>query len=171
MAAPADWASRKFSFDFPSAVYPSILMRLRGTPVRLEELLHSAGEDQVRQRPAEGKWSPLERAGHLIHTEELWEKRLGEYQAGVETLTPADMSNAATFAADYNSQPLDTVLSEFRRVREGFLAKLDALSPELFGRTALHPRLKVPMRLVDGLYFSAEHDDHELAWIWEMLRG
>jgi hypothetical protein len=29
--------------------------------------------------------------------------------------------------------------------------------------------LKTPMRLVDHLYFVAEHDDHHLAGIWELL--
>jgi hypothetical protein len=27
------------------------------------------------------------------------------------------------------------------------------------------------MRLVDHLYFVAEHDDHHLARIWEMING
>src|ERR1700719_2635884 len=44
--------------------------------------------------------------------------------------------------------------------------KLDA-SP--FVRTISHPRLKTPMRLVDHLYFVAEHDDHHLSRIWELV--
>jgi hypothetical protein len=35
----------------------------------------------------------------------------------------------------------------------------------------LHPRLKQPMRLVDHLYFVAEHDDHHLATIREMMEA
>jgi hypothetical protein len=31
--------------------------------------------------------------------------------------------------------------------------------------------MKKPMRLVDHLYFVAEHDDHHLAWIWQMMSG
>src|SRR5687768_3663951 len=148
MTAPANWAARSFSFDFAVEIYPAILMRLRGTPARLEELLRGADEGIVRARPAEGKWSPLEHAGHLIHTEHLWDARLTEYLDGKETLTPADMSNTATFEADYNRHAIADVLAGFRAVREGFLARLAALVPADFGRTALHPRLKVPMRLV-----------------------
>jgi hypothetical protein len=33
----------------------------------------------------------------------------------------------------------------------------------------MHPRLKQPMRLVDHLFFVAEHDDHHLALIRELL--
>jgi hypothetical protein len=29
--------------------------------------------------------------------------------------------------------------------------------------------MKTPMRLVDHLYFAAEHDDHHLARIWELI--
>jgi hypothetical protein len=171
MAAPANWAARKFTFDFPAELYPSILMRLRGTPARLEELLRGRDEARLRQRPADGKWSPLEHAGHLIQLEALWDTRLGEYLSGADVLSAADMSNTATFEAKYNEHAVEDVLAGFRSARESFLARLDSLEPADFARTALHPRLKVPMRLVDGLYFSAEHDDHELAWIWELLRN
>jgi hypothetical protein len=36
---------------------------------------------------------------------------------------------------------------------------------------ALHPRLKVNMRLVDMLYFQAEHDDYHLTRISELRRS
>jgi hypothetical protein len=81
------------------------------------------------------------------------------------------MSNVATKEADYNRHTVEDVLAGFRSMREGFLLRLDVLEPSEFARTALHPRLKVPMRLVDSLYFVAEHDDHELAWMWELLRS
>jgi hypothetical protein len=45
------------------------------------------------------------------------------------------------------------------------------LDASLFARTIPHPRLKTPMRLVDHLYFAAEHDDHHLARIWELVEG
>jgi len=36
--------------------------------------------------------------------------------------------------------------------------------------SALHPRLQTPMRLIDHLFFIAEHDDHHLAKIGMLLR-
>jgi hypothetical protein len=50
------------------------------------------------------------------------------------------------------------------------MTRLDQMEPALFSRTMLHPRLKQPMRLVDHLYFVAEHDDHHLAHIWALTR-
>jgi len=35
---------------------------------------------------------------------------------------------------------------------------------------SVHPRLQQPMRLVDSLYFVAEHDDHHIAKISGLLR-
>jgi hypothetical protein len=46
---------------------------------------------------------------------------------------------------------------------------VDELDALLFVRAIPHPRLKTPMRLVDHLYFVAEHDNHHLARIWELL--
>jgi hypothetical protein len=43
------------------------------------------------------------------------------------------------------------------------------LEPSLFAVQLPHPRLKRLMRLVDHLYFVAEHDDHHLARIWELV--
>jgi hypothetical protein len=42
-------------------------------------------------------------------------------------------------------------------------------SDEQIVRTAVHPRLQMPMRLVDWAYFVAEHDDHHLARIRELI--
>jgi hypothetical protein len=63
------------------------------------------------------------------------------------------------------------ILADFRAARSKLLQRVGEIGPEMFGRTALHPRLKTPMRLVDHLFFVAEHDDHHLAQIWNMLRA
>jgi hypothetical protein len=49
------------------------------------------------------------------------------------------------------------------------VARLDALTLADAERTAHHPRLDRPMRLVDMCYFAAQHDDHHLAAIHERL--
>src|SRR5215204_782228 len=36
---------------------------------------------------------------------------------------------------------------------------------------ALHPRLQTPMRLIDSLFFVAEHDDHELGKIRRLIEN
>jgi len=162
------WFERKFAFSFPAEVWPNVCARLRGTPARLEEVLRERSRE-ILIRKAGGKWSPQEHAGHLLDLEALWLARVGDYVAGSEQLAVADLRNRKTDEADYNARGLEEVLAEFRAARGRLLKRVEKLDVALFDRAILHPRLKTPMRLVDHLYFVAEHDDHHLAWIWELV--
>jgi uncharacterized damage-inducible protein DinB len=164
------WFERKFAFSFPVEVYPNVCARLRGTPARLEEVLRGRSHE-ILIRKAQGKWSAQEHAGHLLDLEALWLARVGDYVAGSEQLTVADLRNRKTDEANHNTRPLEEILAEFRSAREGLLKRVEELDASLFARSIPHPRLKTPMRLVDHLYFVAEHDVHHLARIWELVRG
>jgi hypothetical protein len=85
-------------------------------------------------------------------------------------LRPADVSGRRTNEKNYNLEDLLTILNRFRSKREGFVAHLRRLKPGDFGWTAMHPRLNKPMRLCDMLFFQAEHDDHHLARIEELIQ-
>ena len=164
------WFERKFEFTFPVEQFPNLCVRLRGTPARLEEFTRGVPPDILTAQPA-GKWSAQEHAGHLADLEPLWLSRLDDFLADAETLTVADLSNRKTHEANHNARELSTILADFRHSRAALLDRLMKFQPAQFARTKLHPRLKQPMRLVDHLYFVAEHDDHHLARIWEMTRG
>ena len=164
------WFERTFEFSFPVELHPNVCARLRGTPARLEEALRGRSHD-ILIRKAHGKWSAQEHAGHLLDLEALWLARVEDYVAGSEQLTVADLRNRKTDEADYNARPLEQVLMEFRGARERLLKRVDGLDASLFARAIPHPRLKTPMRLVDHLYFVAEHDDHHLARVWELVNA
>ncbi|HXJ04340.1 MAG TPA: DinB family protein [Candidatus Acidoferrum sp.] len=164
------WFERTFEFSFPVELHPNVCARLRGTPARLEEALRGRSHD-ILIRKAHGKWSAQEHAGHLLDLEALWLARVEDYVAGSEQLTVADLRNRKTDEADYNGRPLEQILTEFRAARGTLLNRVEELELSLFARAILHPRLKTPMRLVDHLYFVAEHDDHHLARMWELVNG
>ncbi len=164
--SPAKWIDRKFNFDFDVALYPNLLARFRGTPARLEEAVRGLSPERLRAKP-DGKWSIQENAGHLVDEEELFATRVGEFLAGEEVLTPAAYQDKDL---PHNSREIAEVLAEFRAVRETQVRRLESVSPEDFARTAMHPRLRVRIRLVDHVLFFAEHDDHHLARIWELRR-
>jgi uncharacterized damage-inducible protein DinB len=162
------WFERKFEFTFPVELYPNLCARLRGTPARLEETVrNSSRELLIRQTP--GKWSAQEHAGHLPDLESLWLARIEDFVRGGSELTAADLSNRRTHEMNHNERSVDDILGAFRQARAGLMKTLEAIDPEILSRAILHPRLKQPMRLVDHLYFVAEHDDHHLAWIWQSL--
>jgi uncharacterized damage-inducible protein DinB len=163
------WFERKFTFTFPVEQYPNLCARLRGTPARLEEMMRSVDREALVRKP-EGKWSMQEHAGHLLDLEELWIRRVDDFvQRNDDTLTAADLTNRKTDEADHNARPVENILAEFRRARGVLLSRIERLPEGAFGGSKLHPRLRQPMRLVDHLYFAAEHDDHHLARMWEML--
>jgi uncharacterized damage-inducible protein DinB len=162
------WFERKFEFAFPVELLPNLSARLRGTPARLEEVLRGRSH-KVLIGKRQGKWSAQEHAGHLLDLEPLWLARLGDYMAASDQLTAADLTNRKTHVANHNARPLEQILSEFRSARQKLLKRVEELDAALFAQAITHPRLKTPMRLVDHLYFVAEHDDHHLAIIWELV--
>ena len=168
MTQVTKWFERKFEFSFPVGLYPDLCMRLRGTPARLEEVARGCPGERMRRAP-QGKWSAQEHAGHLLNLEPLWLARVEDFVAGRSELTVADLSNRSTDEARFNTHALETILADFRRARLRMADRLELLDVELFARVLEHPRLKVPMRLVDHLFFVAEHDDHHLAIIWGMI--
>jgi uncharacterized damage-inducible protein DinB len=141
---------------------------LRGTPARLEEICGGSSREALVRQP-DGKWSAQENAGHLLDLEPLWLARVGDFLSQASELKVADLSNQKTQQANHNAQQLSEILSGFREERLKLMERLGELDPAQFPRTALHPRLKKPMRLVDHLSFVAEHDDHHLARIWELI--
>jgi DinB superfamily len=170
MSEVPKWFEREFDLSFPAQLYPNVCARLRGTPARLEELLRSVPREVLTRKPGP-EWSALENAGHLLDLEALWLARVEDFVNGAETLTTADLTNRKTHEADHNARAAGEILSDFREARAKLMARVQALDAGSFSGTALHPRLKTPMRLVDHLYFVAEHDDHHLAHIWELGSG
>jgi len=168
MSQVAKWYERKFEFTFPIDLYPNLMVRLRGTPARLEEMLRGRQHEILVCKP-EQKWSAQEHAGHLLDLEPLWLKRADDYIAQSAQLSVADLSNRKTDEANHNGHEIKDILMDFRKARSKLVDRVSGIDSALFSRTLLHPRLKQPMRLVDHLFFVAEHDDHHLAKIWELI--
>ena len=164
------WTERTFRFDLPVRQFPNVVERLRGTPARLRSRLGALSTDVLTRRVG-GKWSVQEHAGHLRDLVALDTARLDDFTAGRETLTAADMTNRRTVDARHNDHPIDEVLGGFERERGALVRRLDQLDEAFVARSAMHPRLGVPVRVVDWAFFVAEHDDHHMAVIASLLHG
>jgi hypothetical protein len=163
------WFERKFEFNFPAGLYPELIERLRGTPARVEDRVKGLPAAMLARRDGE-RWSVQENIGHLHDLEELFSARLDDFDRKLPTLRAADLSNQKTHNAQHNKQRLQDLLTAFRAARSDMVERLDNYGEIFFDRTALHPRLNKPMRVVDQLYFQAEHDDYHLARITELIR-
>lgn len=157
-----NWFERVFDFTFPAEYFPYVIERVRGTPARLEELVASFDPTILTTRLGD-EWSIQEHAGHLLDLDELHVGRLDDFDAGQTVLRAADLTNRKTYEADHNTRLMADILKDFRAARHEFVARIEDSDEAAALKSALHPRLKVPMRLVDLVYFVAEHDDHHLA--------
>ncbi len=163
------WFSRKFNFNSDQNIFPGIIERLAGTPARLEEKFKFISHDILSVR-IEKKWTIKENAGHLIDLEPLWQGRLNDIKSGKAELREADLQNTKTGTANHNAVPAVEILNRFRQIRKQTVNLLENLEEENIFMSALHPRLKIPMRTTDLFLFVAEHDDHHLAGITELVK-
>lgn len=162
MIEPMRWRDREFSFDLPVGWFPAVVERLRGTPPRAVALVEGLDDEILSLRP-EPHWSVKDHIGHLADLAELDERRLDEFLGGATALSPADMQNRKTEDARHYDRPIADVLASLAEARKLLVDRLDTLLEADLGRSAIHPRLRRPMRLIDWLGFVADHDDHHLA--------
>jgi uncharacterized damage-inducible protein DinB len=161
MADSPRWFDRKFNFDFETDIFPHLVDRLERFPEQLRILFADFPPQKLKEKPG-GKWSAQEQLGHLIVLELLWQTRIQEFlntDGENGELSPADLDNKATDEGNFNSQSLAELLDRFEASRAITLRMLAATDAS-HNRQMLHPRLQKPMRLVDHLFFMAEHDEH-----------
>jgi len=164
------WAERTFTFDYPPAKLPELIERVCGTPARIEELVR--GRDRATLTGHDGQgWSIQENIGHLLDLEYLALARIDQILRGERKLIAADMGNRRTHEANHDARDISELLAAFRAERAKVVARFEQVPVEDWGKSAVHPRLRVPMRIVDIAYFVAEHDDYHLARIRHLTRA
>ncbi len=163
------WEERRFEFRLPPSRFPNVLERVRGTPARLEDRTRGIAPELLARRDGD-HWSIQENVGHLLDLEPLWLRRARQLLAGESELVAADMTNRRTQEAHHNARRLEELLQAFRGARGELVQLLSQADETVVVRSALHPRLRTPMRLIDLAEFIAEHDDHHLATISELRR-
>jgi uncharacterized damage-inducible protein DinB len=167
MITQTPWFERKFDFNFPVGLFPVIIERLKGTVPVIQNIIQEKKDEELSIR--QDGWSVKEQVGHLYDLEELWYGRVEDFLAGKETLRAADLNNEKTKKADHNSKYIEELIAQFAFERTKLIGKVESMNENIALLTALHPRLQKPMRLIDSLFFVAEHDDHHLAKIRALI--
>jgi len=163
------WFDRNFDTTGTQNIFPSIVERLRGTSARLDEKFRFISPILLT-RKVDNTWSIKENLGHLSDLEPLWQQRLDDIITGKAELRPTDLQNNLTTFAQHNDAAVVNLLHRFRQLRAATIAMLEAIDEATVFKSALHPRLKTPMRTMDLFLFVADHDDHHLARITELTR-
>lgn len=159
------WFERSLMFGYAPELLPYFLIRLEGTLVRIQHHIQGV-EDSILSFKLNGKWSIKENIGHLAEVDAIANKRLDEMVAGVPVMSPAVFE-----PQNYNPWSINKVLALFEKNRLINLKKYQHLKPSDLTKASIHPRLKVPMTPVDLAWFDAEHDDHHLVKIVEIIRS
>ena len=165
LTPPQKWFDRQFTFGQHAAMLPIYLERLEGTIYRIEARVKGVSEAVLSHQP-EGKWSIKQHIGHLGEMDALSDRRVDEMIQGVSTITPGSFDGG-----NYHRQPIADVLHFFQDSRRKHLAHYQSLSDDDLARTSLHPRLRLRMGPVDMAMFDADHDDHHLVIIHEILKS
>jgi hypothetical protein len=159
-----DWFERKFNFGLPEGMLAFYLERLEGTLARIKDKTSSVPERLLSEK-FDGKWSIKQNIGHLAEVDEIALKRIDEIVGGAEVMSPAVFEPRL----DYNAQPLHEVVALFEKNRHANLLAYKMLGENDLLKKCMHPRLKVAMSVIDLAWFDAEHDDHHLVRISEIL--
>lgn len=158
------WFDRVFTFGQPAGMLPFFLERLDGSIARLQQKTQGISEEKLSNM-VDGKWSVKQNIGHLAEVDEIAIQRVDQVVAGISPMAPAVIQPGR----DYNAMPIQEVLVYFRTNRIKKLQHFMQLNEADFAKTSLHPRLKVQLNPVDLAYFGAEHDDHHIVRINEIL--
>ncbi len=157
------WFNRVFNFGAPNGMLPFYLERLQGTIVRVENKVQGISEEILSTR-LDNKWSVKENIGHLAEVDHIAGKRIGEMISGISPMSPAVFE-----PRPYYEWPMSKVVEYFKENRIRNIERYAALTSDELERSSEHPRLKVRMTPVDLALFDAEHDDHHLVRINEIL--
>jgi hypothetical protein len=157
------WFERELVFGKPAQMLPYFLERIEGTITRIEKKVQGI-DDRILSEKYNGKWSIKQNIGHLAEVDQIANKRIGEMVKGVAVMSPAVFE-----PQDYNPWPIEKIILFFEQTRKSNLQKYSSLSFDDLRKSSLHPRLKVQMTPVDLAWFDAEHDDHHLVKINNIL--
>jgi DinB superfamily len=164
MMTKISWFERQFTFGLPKGMFPFYIERLDGTFARMREKTKDLSEAMLSNK-LDGKWSVKENIAHLHEVGKISDNRINEIVGGAEVMSPAMLP----LTVDYNSLSINDILGKFMTTRKNSLTRYLRLQEDDLGKTSIHPRLKVPMTAVDLAWFDAEHDDHHLVRINEII--
>lgn len=159
---PNKWFERQFNFNQLNTTPEGLIERLRFTPLRLKDQIKNLSQTQLTQS-FKNKWSIQENIGHINDLEPLWHGRILDMLNGEKIMREADLSNKKSHEAGHDEVPIQNILSCFTANRKTLIRLCETHFGSILSASALHPRLIQPMRMMDLLYFVAEHDDHHLA--------
>lgn len=162
------WSQRSLPFGKATAELPYLLERMQGTPIRMSELLRGLPLERLTLG-AQGRWSALEHAAHLLLLDQRLQSRVDDFAARRPGLCRIDLADQHEQIATQKHRPPGDLLEEFRLTRLHLVRRIRSLDEGALGHRASHPCLGVAYGPADMALWVAEHDDHHLLTVRRLL--
>jgi len=159
------WVNRKFTFSNDDNNFSSTIEMLKGTSIILKDKISKVESEEHFMMTLDGKWTILENIGHLIDLEQLWLERIRDILENNEKMRSFYLKKRKFQSANYNNRNVLELISEFTEKRNKLIEKLENMTEVEIYKTAIHPRLKTPMSIMNLLFMTAMHDYHHLSRI------
>jgi uncharacterized damage-inducible protein DinB len=140
-----------------------LLDQLARTPDWLEDLLRGVPAEQLTRQidGAEGAWSLLEAAGHLLDTQHLIARRV---QLFMDHESPDLAAKAMWQTVEAASLSAQEIVAQFHQSRAAMLAQLRSATPEHWARVGQHAEFG-PVTLQQQCSYFAKHEQWHMAQI------
>ena len=108
------------------------------TPATLHRLTKDLTPEQAHSRPAEGEWSIVEIAGHLVDKTEVWGERFRRIAAEDNPRLEAFDQDEWVRNRDYQAQQFPDLASRLNGMIETLVSDLRALPEDAWERSGTH---------------------------------
>ena len=123
--------NKYFSYYIEQVDYQNVIEALMVNKDRVINLFKSLSEEQKNFRYEVGKWSPHEMLGHLTDTERIFGYRALCIARGEKQSLPGFDENEYADGAKFSEVSLESLLNQYRLVREGSLALFATFTDEV----------------------------------------
>jgi uncharacterized damage-inducible protein DinB len=148
----------------------SVLGRLASQLEALPTVLGQAAAEELRRRPASGKWSVHENLAHLARHHDVFLQRLRRILDEASPVLPQYRAEDDPLWPQWAALPTDEVLARLQSLRAELVASVERLSEAELARTGVHSRFG-PLSLAAWIEFFLVHEAHHLYTMFKRARG
>ncbi|MCU0466968.1 MAG: DinB family protein [Arcicella sp.] len=152
--------NKYFSYYIEQVDYQNVIKALMVNKDVVINLYKSLTEEQKNFRYEVGKWSPKEILGHLTDTERIFGYRALCIARGEKQSLPSFDENDYANAAQFSLQNFESLLEQYRLVREGSLALFSTFTDEVASQIGMANGNPVSAKAL--IWMIAGHEIHHL---------
>ena len=149
-----------FSFYIEKVESQNVIEVLMAQESLVKKIYKNLSEEQKKYQYAVGKWTPQQILGHLTDTERIFGYRALCIARGEKQSLPGFNENEYMDASHFNEIPFESLLEQYRLVRESSIALFSSFSEEVASRIGIANGHEVSARAL--VCMIAGHERHHL---------